>query len=202
MVVAYSKPTQARAQTTEQKFLDALDFLLTYKSLSQLTIDEIAAHSGLTRSAFLKRFGSKNQALIILYERYCEKVYAASAKIADELADYANDIDACYRISQQAELLQRADFSANRAMHELYMENLTVAQQTKEIFLNCVNLMRKVQKVHLPPHQGTDQGAYAAAQLLFTINYNHVLKSMPGLPRDHETRHRMIAQLVAVALRF
>ena len=200
MTDLYIAPRQARAFTTEQKFLDALDALLCEKSLGLLTVDEIAQKAQLTRSAFLKRFGSKKQALLILYQRYCRKVIASMREIANELPDCIDAMDACYRVSQRAELLQRTDFSANRAMHELFMEELTVAPLTKDIFRECVTLMQKIQTRFLP--QGSRVGTYAAAQLIFTINYNHVLKAMPGLPREGTTRHRMIATLVCESLKF
>lgn len=202
MTASYKSPLQQRAIATEQKFLEALNDLLRHKSLGQLTIDEIADKAGLTRSAFLKRFGAKHEALLVLYGRYCEKVMAAMAKIDTDIHTFANAFEVCRHISAEAEMLQTADFSANRAMHELFMEQLTVHPQTKTLFKGCCALMRRIQKVHLPPGTGTDVGAYAGAQLVFTINYNHVLKAMPGLPRDPETRHRMIANIVSAALRY
>jgi len=201
MTASYIGPKQARAKITEQKFLDALQELLMVKSLSLLTIDEIAVQANLTRSAFLKRFGTKNQALLVLYERYCSKVLVAMDDISAGLDECEDDIEACYRISKRAEALQLADFSANRAMHELFMEQLVIAPQTKALFTQCCVLMKEVQTRLLPPCTGTTTGVFAAAQLLFTINYNHVLKAMPGLPRDPETRHRMIASIVSAALR-
>jgi AcrR family transcriptional regulator len=201
MTAIYIGPKQARAKITEQKFLDALQALLMVKSLSLLTIDEIADQAKLTRSAFLKRFGTKNQALLVLYERYCNKVMVAIEEIAANLDECKDAVEACYRISKRAEALQLADFSANRAMHELFMEQLVIAPQTKALFTQCCVLMKEVQTRLLPPCTGTTTGVFAAAQLLFTINYNHVLKAMPGLPRDPETRHRMIANIVSAALR-
>jgi AcrR family transcriptional regulator len=202
MPTAYKTPQQSRALGTEKKFLNAMSACLQHKSLAQLTIDEIADHAGLTRSAFLKRFGTKKQALLLLYDQYCQKVVAAMSAVAKEMHDFDDAYQACYRISADAEVLQTADFSTNRAMHELFMEELTAHPQTKAIFMHCRDLMKLIQKVHLLPGTGTDVGAYAAAQLIFTINYNHVLKAMPGMPRDSHTRHQMIATLVHRALQF
>jgi AcrR family transcriptional regulator len=202
MTNLYTAPKQARAMGTEQKFLDALDELLYEKSLNQLTIDEIAEKAQLTRSAFLKRFGSKKQALLILYERYCEKVLVSMQEVSRELPQCVSAMDACYRISERAERLQQNDFSANRAMHELFMEKLAIAPQTKALFRECVKLMQEIQNFHLPQGVGTSTGAYTAAQLIFTINYNNTLKAMPGLPREFATRHRLIATIVAESLKF
>ena len=202
MSSTYVLPVQARAKTTEQKFLDALDELLSEKSFALLTVDEIAAQAQLTRSAFLKRFGSKKQALLVLYGRYCDKVLVSIQQLANQASDCSDLTDVCCKVSMRAESLQLADFSTNRAMHELFMEKLTAVPQTKEIFRETVKLMQQIQKRHLPEGAATDAGAYAAAQLIFTINYNHVLKAMPGLPQDHATRHRLIATLVVQALSF
>jgi AcrR family transcriptional regulator len=202
MTVLYTPPRQERAKTTEQKFLDALEELLYEKSLGLLTIDEISDKACLTRSAFLKRFGSKKKALLILYGRYCEKVLASISEISDTLHNYEDAIAACRCISMRAEQLQTSDFSANRAMHELYMEQLEIAPETKALFLATLKLMKKIQVAHMPKGTGTDMGAYSATQLIFTINYNYVLKAMPALPNDYETRHQLIATLVADALKF
>ena len=77
----YKKPKQTRAVITEQKFLDALSSLLSEKSLNKLTIEEIAERANLHRGAFLKRFGSKRQALFVLFERYCFDASACMSSI-------------------------------------------------------------------------------------------------------------------------
>ncbi len=198
MSASYKTPVQPRALATEQKFLDTVNLLMQDKSLGLLTIDEIAAKAGLTRSAFLKRFGTKNQALLVLYGRYCTEVEAAMAAVSDDIDSFADAHEACFRVSVLAQELQTAHFSAIRAMHELFMENLNVHHQTHAIFLQCSDLMRQIQKVHVPT--GTDMGAHAAAQLVFTITGNHVLKAMPGLPREEKDRHTLTAALVSRAL--
>ncbi|OYU12386.1 MAG: hypothetical protein CFE38_07905 [Comamonadaceae bacterium PBBC1] len=197
---SYKKPLQPRAIMTEQRFLDALHDLLQKKSLGQVTVEEIAEKAQLTRGAFLKRFGTKKQALLILYERYCDKVNAGMAQIALHLHQHDNAAQVCYSMSKQAEALQVLDFPANRAMHEVFQEQLTIDRRTKEIFMGCVELMRKIQVLFLSHTGASDTGAFAAAQLLFTLDYNFVLKAMPGFPRDPEVRHQLIGRLVAHTL--
>ncbi len=199
-IQTYHKPLQPRSIVTEQRFLDALHELLKEKSLGQITVDEIADKAQLTRGAFLKRFGSKKQALLVLYERYCDKVLASMAEITFNLPQHTQVADVCYGMSKQAETLQLLDFPANRAMHEIFQEQLTIDPRTKEIFMACVELMRKIQVMFLPQTRTSDVGAFAAAQLLFTLDYNFVLKAMPGFPRDSEVRHRLIGRLVAHTL--
>lgn len=198
----YKSPLQSRALVTEQRFLDAMRELLQHSSLNLLTIDDIAAKAGLTRSAFLKRFGTKEQALLVLYSRYCVKVLDAMAEVAKDMHTFENAFEACRRISTDAERLQTEDFAANRAMHELFMKKLQIHPQTQGLFKQCCELMKHIQRVHLPPGTGSNVGAYAGAQLIFTLNYNHVLKAMPGLPRDAQTRHHMVATLVKQALEY
>ena len=197
----YQKPIQPRAIATEQRFLDALHQLLTQKSFGQLSIDEIAEHAGLTHSAFLKRFGTKKQALLVLYEKYCDKASAVMAEIARNVATYAHIEDVCQEMSVQLERIQLLDFPANRAMHEDFLEKLEVDPRTKKIFLECVGLMRCVQQAFMRESTASDVGTFAAAQLLITINYNYVLKAMPALPLNAQLRHRLIGKIVAEALK-
>jgi AcrR family transcriptional regulator len=198
---SYKKPLQPRALETERRFLDALNTLLKSKSLAQLSIDEIAETAGLERGAFLKRFGSKKQALLILWGQYSDRACATADMCEKQLPTFNNAVDACMYISKQIERVQTADFSSNRAMHEDFLERLTVNSVTKKIFMACVNLMRQVQLQFLDSKSSTDQGAFAAAQLIITINYNYVLKAMPGLPVNDEDRHRLIGEIVASSLK-
>ena len=198
----YKSPLQNRAMVTEQRFLDAMRELLQHSSLNLLTIDDIAAKAGLTRSAFLKGVGTKEQALLVLYSRYCVKVLDAMAEVAKDMHTFENALEVCRRISTDAERLQTEDFAANRAMHELFMKKLEIHPQTQALFKQCCELMKHIKRVHLPPGTGSNVGAYAGAQLIFTLNYNHVLKAMPGLPRDAQTRHHMIANLVKQTLEY
>lgn len=199
----YQKPIQPRAIATEQRFLEALHHLLQEKSFGQLSIDEIAGHAGLTHSAFLKRFGSKKQALWVLYEKYCDKASAVMAEITRNMARFAHIEDVCQEMSEQLERIQLEDFPANRAMHEDFLEKLEVDPRTKRIFLECVGLMRSAQKAFMQETStsASDAGAFAAAQLLITINYNYVLKAMPALPVHADLRHRLIGKIVAEALK-
>ena len=197
----YKKPLQPRAIATEKRFLDALNDLLKEKSLGQLSIDEIADHAQLTRGAFLKRFGSKKQALFVLWASYCNLASEQMVSIAACMPKFACIEDACMHMSKTLEHIQTLEFSVNRAMHEDFQENLRIDPQTKKIFLDCVDLMRQAQKQFNLAGAASDAGAFAAAQLLVTINYNYVLKAMPALPANSQARHKLIGDVVALALR-
>ena len=70
----YSKPTQTRSRSSERNFLAAMDEMLCVHGYKNTTIDDVANRAGLTRAAFLKRFGSKEEALFVLFRKYCDQV--------------------------------------------------------------------------------------------------------------------------------
>lgn len=198
----YRPPRQSRAIETERKFLQALDELLTEKSFSSTSIQEIAVRAGLDKGAFLKRFGTKKKALELLFEQYCGYVFSTLAELKGQLETYNSAQDVCHAMSARLETLLSQNFSANRAMNELYLEELKVDDLTKGIFLATVDLMQAVQRRFQSELSGGGKaGAFAATQLLVTINYNYVLKAMPALPADPEVRHVMVARLLVEALR-
>ena len=196
----YAKPTQARAIETERRFLQAFRELLQEKAFAQTTVDEIAMRAGLHRGAFLKRFGSKKNALLTLYSQYCEKALDVVAKIHAELPQIDSVHAVCEWMSRELERIQTEDFSANRAMHEIFLEELQTDAGTKRIFLAGVDLMRAVQKRYLSDHPCTDTGAFAATQMLVTLSYNQVIKATPAMPTNPQVRHRLIADCLVRAL--
>lgn len=196
----YNAPKQPRAKESESKFLNALDQILRHQSFNKTSIQEIADQAGLHKGAFLKRFGTKRAALIELFERYCVKASQAIALGHKRMAQHILLHDLCFELSHTLESLQRKHFSANRAMHEFFMEELEVAPQTKRIFRELVGLMQAIQQHYLADQHCTAAGAYAAAQLMVTLNYNYVLQAMPGLPQDETHRHQLIAQLIIRSL--
>lgn len=101
--------------------------------------------------------------------------------------------------SQRFEALLKMHLASNRAMHEMFMQRLEVHDMTKEIFIECVEMMRAIQKEYLLHGSFTDAGAFSAAQLLVTIDYNFVLRAMPALPQSHAQRHHLIADVLKVA---
>ena len=198
----YKPPLQPRAKLTEKKFLVALNDLLTEKSFAATSIQDIAARAGLDKSAFLKRFGTKKRALLLLFEGYCEIVYDTLSQLKAELDSHASAQSICEAMSSRYEMLLIDNFSANRAMNELYLDELQVDERTKAIFLATVELMQYVQQhFRSELENGTKAGAFAATQLLLTINYNYVLKAMPALPAEPQVRHRLVAKLLVEALR-
>jgi AcrR family transcriptional regulator len=197
----YAQPQQQRARATEQKFLIALDQCLAFKSFHETTVDDIAEAAGLHRGAFMKRFGSKKEALLVLFSRYCERAHQEIRRIRESQSTWESALLVCKETSVSLEKIQKESFACNRAMHEVFMESLKTDEQTKDIFLATVRLLREVQLRFFPENAESDSGTLAATQLLVSINYNYVLKAMPGLPRDDDQRHTLIAECMVSALR-
>ena len=62
-------------------------------------------------------------------------------------------------------------------------------------------MMKHIQKKFLDEGTYTDQGAWAGAQTLVTVNYNYVLEAMPAFPVGYSERHHLIADLLETTLR-
>lgn len=198
----YKKPKQARSIATEERLLSSLSELLQSNSFNKLSIDQIAKNANLERGAFLKRFGSKKQALLILWQRFCDECIEASQDFIRNLPDNpASFQDACIEMSTTLDNLQLKHFPANRAINEHFMEELQVAEPTKIAFMQSVKMMRFVQKKYLQETSASDVGAFAAAQILQTINYNYAIKAMPALPQNPKIRHHLIGVLIANSLK-
>ena len=192
---------QARSKRTERRFLKAFDELLRLKGFSGTTVDSVAQLSGQTRSAFLKRFGSKQGALEALFAKYCEAASATMRDVVLELENAPSLHPTLVSTSQRYEALLQTHKASNRAMHEHFLKDLEVHELTKGIFRECVEMMKHIQKKFLDEDTYTDKGAWAAAQTLVTINYNYVLEAMPAFPVDYSERHHLTADLLEAALR-
>lgn len=175
--------------------------LLHTKSFNKLTVAEIADHAKLEAGAFFKRFGSKKGALLVLWENYCNECATEIQRFNNNLPSNMAPLEnVCSDISAKLEALQIKHFSANRAINENFMEDLKVAEPTKIAFMHSVQMMRLVQKKYLDAALISDAGAFAAAQILLTINYNYTIKAMPGLPKDTNLRHKLIGKFIADCL--
>mgnify|MGYP000555974606 CR=1 FL=1 len=196
----YSPPQQPRAIKTERQFLDALDEELKHRSFNQVTIDQIAERAGLHRGAFLKRFGTKKAALLALFDEFCDVAYGLMSSVHTRIDAEPSLPELLQFMSGELEKIQVAHFSANRAMYEFYLEDLKIDPRTKGIFMSLVQIMRRLQERFAKGRAYSEEGAYAAAQCMITINYTFLLKAMPAYPQDPGQRHALIAQQVLSAL--
>lgn len=198
----YRSPVQARGIDTLEKFLESFDEILSSKGYNGASIQEISDAAGLTKAAFLARFKTKKNALLLLFDRYCAAVSQEMSAASLDVVNH-NDAKTCiYDLSYKFEKHLTKHFSSNRAMHEIFLAELKVDERTQKIFCKLVDLMRRVQEVHLTASSHTDNGAFFAAQILVTVNYNYVLQAMPAMPRETSLRHALIAQMVTEALKF
>lgn len=198
----YSRPVQSRALSTEGRFLESLQQLLLEKPLSQLTIDEVAGFAGLSRGAFLKRFGSKRRALFVLYARCGEGAAQGLQTIRADLARYTDLDDFCCALAASIEHWQWTNMPVIRAVMEDFLGQSRVTFQTKKLFVELFKVMREAQRYL---HRGETlpaDSAMAATQTLITISVNYALNAMPALPADAHARNRLIGKTVAETLRY
>jgi AcrR family transcriptional regulator len=200
-IIGYKRPVQIRAKETEAKFITSLEELLSVKAFSSISVDDIAQHAGLTHSAFIRRFGTKKQALYVLYDQYCERAIDHLHEVKGTLHRFRSASEACCYLSSQMETVQRNNLAINRGMFEDFLQEFRIHDRTKKLFCQCVQVMQEIQTRFIPDAIQSDTGAFAAAQLLVTLNCNYIIQSMPGLPRDFDKRHKLIGYLVVEALK-
>ena len=196
----FRQPIQPRAHLSTQRFLDALGGLLQEKCYSDISIEEIAGRAKQTKSAFLKRFGTKEQSLYVLFSVYADEVSASMTRLVRELDDKTALEDLFFGMSFHFERMLKKHFSANRAMNENFNRTLEHHPITERIFAECVEMMRVVQGRYLPEGY-SESGAKASAQLLVSLKFHYLLNIMPAFPADQTERHRLIADLLSLALR-
>lgn len=197
----YERPKQQRGKLTERKFLVALEELLRLNGFANTTIDDIARRAKLNRAAFLARFGTKEVAMLLLFEEYCAQAMRTMNEVVETLDEHSTAHKALYGASIRYEALLQMHLGSNRAMHEHFLETLEVHEFTRKIFQRCVEMMGAIQTHFFPDQNYTTVGAMAAAQYLVTTDYNYVLRAMPALPKDQSERHHLIADVLEVCLK-
>ncbi len=198
--MTYKKPSQARAQQTESRLLNAYAELLVKHSYHDTTVSAIAHKAAISHGAFMARFGSKRQALSRLFGLFCDDVY----RVLDRLSKTppikgASLLDYLITVSNEYEALVKHHWGANRAMHEVFLKEGVIDDQTKSIFRATVQALHPI-FCDILQHDVPTERSFAAVQLLVTLNYNHVLGAMPGLPDESMARHTLIAKTMAAAL--
>lgn len=200
--MAYRPPQQSRSRTSEDEMLAAFQSSLEKHGYLETNLEQVAAEAGLSRPGFLKRFGSKKGALIILYNRYCDECVDVLKSIRDEVSDYTNLTDFFSMLYQRTEEAQLANFAVNRAMSQDFFAELSVAEGTVEVFKAFLEVMNELQKQDYVPQAVTPAGQYAASQLIITIGLNSALGAMTGLPRDKSERVALVGHLAKEAFLF
>lgn len=196
----YQKPIQARAIETENKFLAALEKLLVNQSFEETSVEQIAELACSTKSAFLRRFGSKEQALIVLFEIYADEATATMQTVIAGLDPSRSIEDTFHSISSIFDDLLYKHFSANRGMNEYIKRQLESHDLTKKIFGECIEMMTKIQTLYHSDKYSIE-GAKAAAQLLVSLNFHYNMRAMPAFPADSFERHKLFSELLTQAVR-
>jgi AcrR family transcriptional regulator len=192
----YKTPKQSRAKTTETNMLDALSRLLRERSLHDVTVHQICEASGASNGAFMTRFGSKRAALGKLFQRFCDDVLQTLSAVSSEnLSNHEQLQQFLEQLSTAYEALVCEHWGANRAMHEVFLKEGIIDDQTKNIFRETVTHLHPI-ICNVLGANWTTAHTFSSVQLLVTINYNFALGAMPGLPADAPRRHRMISGLL------
>ena len=196
----YKKPLQKRSIESEAKFLIAMDNLLREKSFEDLTVEEISCLAGLTKSAFLQRFGTKEQALFVLFSKYADEASGIMEEVTRGLDSKVSIEKTLSAISSRFDQLLHKHFSANRAMNEYIKRRMESHDLTKKIFGECIQMMSVIQRLWFAETYSIE-GAKAAAQLLVSLNFHYTMRAMPAFPADAALRHQLFAELIVVGIK-
>jgi AcrR family transcriptional regulator len=193
---------QARSLDTERRFLIALNELLADQSFTSTSIQQIADHAGLQKAAFIKRFGTKRDALFALFDVYCDAINL----LINELKDSHEKGEAkleyiLFNLSKRFSETLNSHISSNRAMHELFLDDFETNERTKAIFRNATDLLSSIfQPTSKYNIDIFNRKVFNATQLLVTLTYQYGIGAMPAFPADPEERHRLIARLLITAM--
>jgi AcrR family transcriptional regulator len=199
--MTFTPPKQDRSRLSTDAFLDALEACLNTTGMTRTTIEQVAERAQLGRAAFLRRFGSKREAVLVLYDRYANQCVTELDRMratVDNCAAAEDFLTSLYAATEQMEL---AHFGLNLAMHQDFADELETAAGTKRVFYAFLGIMEKLQDRFLPPEAKSAEGRFAASQLIITLSLNYTLRAMPGMPRDAGRRHALMGQIAWLALR-
>jgi len=199
-MMPYQAPKQTRAQETEKRILEAFGALLLNHSYHDTTVNMIAESASISHGAFMSRFGSKRAALGRLFELFCEDVYQVLSRIAAGAESSGLNLNEfAVSVSRQYEQVVTEHWGSNRAMHELFLKEGTIDEQTKGIFRETVQVFHPI-FCQLAQREMPLEGTFSAVQFMVTLNYNYVLGAMPGLPPNQSDRHQLIGKTMLAAI--
>lgn len=199
--MTFTPPKQDRSRQSTDAFLDALEACLNTTGMTRTTIEQVAERAQLGRAAFLRRFGSKREAVLVLYDRYADQCVAELDRMCTAVCNYSSAEAFLTSLYDATEQMQLAHFGLNLAMTQDFADELETAAGTKRVFYAFLAIMEQVQDRFLPPEAKSAEGRFAASQLIITLSLNYTLRAMPGLPRDAGRRHALMGQIAWLALR-
>ncbi|MGD2033147.1 MAG: TetR/AcrR family transcriptional regulator [Gammaproteobacteria bacterium] len=112
-------PRQERSQQTQEKLLDALEFLLRERYFEHITIQDIAAQAGVAVGTVYRRFRNKEALLPVLY-----------ARLDTKMADWAATVWQGFSPSSRADGGLREAIRTLVAAHLRFYESNTAILRT------------------------------------------------------------------------
>lgn len=199
--MTFTPPKQDRSRQSTDAFLDALEACLNTTGMTRTTIEQVAERAQLGRAAFLRRFGSKREAVLVLYDRYADQCVTELDRLRTVVGSFATAEAFLTSLYAGAEQMQLAHFGLNLAMNQDFADELETAAGTKRVFYAFLGIMEQLQDMFLPPETKNAEARFAASQLIITVSLNYTLRAMPGLPREAGRRHALMGQIAWLALR-
>lgn len=200
----YTPPKQLRAIDAEQRMLASLRELLQKRSFAQLSIDEIATASNVTKSSFLQRFGDKETALLLLYRKYCSDILKLIEDFTIRIENLRPEtIDEEFlQIVMRFHHIVKKHYAANKAMNVMFVEKGTIHNDTKLIFLKSTELIDRINKAEIFGQRYVSTNSWTANQILVTLTYNYTIGAMTAMPKSTEDCCKIISHSVLHCLTF
>jgi AcrR family transcriptional regulator len=118
-----------KGEVRETQILDALERLLAAKPFTELTMDDIARHAGLSRSALYFYFAHKEDALAALHQR----TYVAMARTTEPLTEAGDATEPSMRRAIEEVCRNwREHTNALRTFHETAMVSASFGERWRE----------------------------------------------------------------------
>lgn len=178
------------------KFLEELD----RNGYSKTNLARVGEKSGITRPGIIRRFGSKQGVLNVLYQKYCEECTRKIGAFARDIDTFDSLDDFIVNLYVETEKMHSKNRAINLAMSQIFYSELVVHAGTREVFKSFLVLFEKA--AERAWFVGSKPGSFAATQLLISTSLNYSLGAMGGLPGDQVARSKLVAKMISEALHF
>lgn len=195
------KPARRRhAIENEQLVLASFLEELDKNGYLKTNLERVGEKSGITRPGIIRRFGSKQGVLNVLYHRYCQECVEKIETFSKNVHAFVNLDEFLINLYVATEKMHSENRAINLAMSQIFYSELVVHDGTKAVFKSFLDLFDKASKRAW--YVGSKPANFAATQLLITTSLNYSLGAMDGLPIDQAARSRLVAKMMAEALCF
>ena len=195
---AFDPAVEPPGDATSERVLDAALALAAASGIQNLTMDEIAARTGVGRMTVYRRFGDKDRLIEALAVREARRCLAEldaasdpSAPIADQVADgFATSL----RIAREHPLLNRLARVEPETVLAALTANGGALFAMSRAFV--AERLRESQRAGVLGPLDTD----AAAEMLVRFAFSFVLIQESVLPTDDDERVREIARALVAPM--